>query len=86
MSKYKQGGILSIVYDVWISGTKMGIDKKECINSIEIKETVDGADTATIQITDPEFLYIEDDIFLYLKLLPPKNNLELFQYIVLRNI
>lgn len=64
MSKYKQGGILSIVYDVWISGTKMGIDKKECINSIEIKETVDGADTATIQITDPEFLYIEDDIFI----------------------
>ena len=64
MSNYKQGGILSIVYDVWISGTKMGIDKKECINSIEIKETVDGADTATIQITDPEFLYIEDDIFL----------------------
>ena len=64
MSKYKQGGILSIVYDVWISGTKMGIDKKACINSIEIKETVDGADTATIQITDPEFLYIEDDIFL----------------------
>lgn len=64
MSKYKQGGILSIVYDVWISGTKMGIDKKECINSIEIKETVDGADTATIQITDPEFFYIEDDIFL----------------------
>ena len=64
MSKYKQGGVLSIVYDVWISGTKMGIDKKECINSIEIKETVDGADTATIQITDPEFLYIEDDIFI----------------------
>ena len=64
MSNYKQGGILSIVYDVWISGTMMGIDKKECINSIEIKETVDGADTATIQITDPEFLYIEDDIFL----------------------
>ena len=64
MSKYKQGGILSIVYSVWISGTKMGIDKKQCINSIEIKETVDGADTATIQITDPEFLYIEDNIFL----------------------
>lgn len=64
MSKYKQGGVLSIVYDVWISGTKMGLDKKECINSIKTKETVDGADTATIQITDPEFLYIEDDIFL----------------------
>lgn len=64
MSKYKQGGILSILYDVWISGTKLGLNKKECINSIEIKETVEGSDTATIQISDPEFLYLEDNIFL----------------------
>lgn len=64
MSKYKQGEVLAITYDVWISGTKLGLKKKECINSIQIKETVDGADTATIQISDPEFLYIEDNIFL----------------------
>lgn len=64
MSKYKQGGILAIVYDVWISGTKLGMSKKACINSIQIKETVEGSDVATIQITDPEFLYIEDNIFL----------------------
>lgn len=64
MSKYAQGGVLAITYELWISGTKMGLDKKECITSIEIKETVDGADTATIQISDPEFLYIEDNIFL----------------------
>lgn len=64
MSSYKQGGILAIVYDVWISGTKLELDKKACINSIEIKETVEGSDVATIQITDPEFLYIEDNIFL----------------------
>lgn len=64
MSKYKQGDILAIVYDVWISGTKLGMSKKACINSIEIKETVEGSDVATIQITDPEFLYIEDNIFI----------------------
>ena len=56
--------VLAIQFDVWISGTKITGDKKSCITSIDIKETVDGADTATIQITDPEFLYIEDDIFL----------------------
>ena len=56
--------VYSIVYDVWISGTKLGIEKKQCINSIEIKETVEGSDSAVIQITDPEFLYIEDDIFI----------------------
>lgn len=64
MSKYKQGEVLAITYDIWISGTKLIMDKKACINSIEIKETVEGSDTATIQITDPEFLYIEDDIFI----------------------
>lgn len=64
MSNYKQGEILSIIYDIWISGTKLEMEKKACINSISIKETVDGSDTATIQITDPQFLFIEDDIFL----------------------
>jgi len=64
MSKYKQGGILAIIYDVWISGTKLGMNKKACINSIDIKETVEGSDTATLVITDPEFLFIEDNIFL----------------------
>lgn len=56
--------VLAITYDVWISGTKLGTKKKSCINSIEIKETVSGSDVATLQITDPEFLYIEDDIFI----------------------
>ncbi len=56
--------VLAILYDVWISGTKLDADKKACINSVEIKETVEGSDVATIHITDPEFLYIEDDIFI----------------------
>lgn len=64
MSSYKQGEVLSILYDIWISGTKIELEKKACINSIEVKETVEGADSATIVISDPKFLFIEDNIFL----------------------
>lgn len=55
--------VLAITYDVWISGTKLDMDKKQCINSVSIKETVEGADSATIEIQDPEFRFIEDNIF-----------------------
>lgn len=55
--------LLAIAYDVWISGTKLSLEKKQCITSISIKETVEGADSATIEIKDPEFKYIEDNIF-----------------------
>lgn len=55
--------LLAITYDVWISGTKLSLEKKQCITSIAIKETVEGADSATIEIKDPEFKYIDDNIF-----------------------
>lgn len=61
---YKDGEVLAITYDIWISGTKLSMTKKACINSVEIKETVEGSDVATIKIADPEFLYIEDNIFI----------------------
>lgn len=64
MSSYKDGELLAIEYDVWISGTQLDINKKACITSIEVKETVDGSDTCVIKISDPEFLYIEDNIFI----------------------
>lgn len=55
--------VLSFMYDVWVSGTQLDLEKKSCIESIEVKETVDKSDSATIRINDPEFSYIEDDIF-----------------------
>ena len=54
MKKVPKDLVLAITYDVWISGTKLGIDKKQCINSISIKETVEGADIATIGIQAAE--------------------------------
>lgn len=64
MSEYKQGDVLALRWNVWISGTMLGIEKKTCIKSISIKETVDGADSATIVIADPYFWFIEDNLFI----------------------
>lgn len=64
MSKYDQKKLLAMTWNVWISGTKLSLEKKQCINSIEIVETVEGSDSASIGLSDPEFLYIEDDIFI----------------------
>ena len=64
MSNSKENLTSALTYDVWISGNKLGMDKKQCISSIEIKETVEGSDLATIVIADPEYLFIEDNIFI----------------------
>ena len=64
MSNAKEKITLAVTYDVWISKKILGIEKKQCIQSIEIKETVSGADTATLRIADPEFRYINDNIFI----------------------
>ena len=58
------GKVLTMNFDMWISGTKLSVAKKQCINTIEIKETVEGSDNATIKIADPEFKFLDDNIFL----------------------
>ena len=37
MSSYKNGELLAIEYNVWISGKKLGMDKKQCINNIHLQ-------------------------------------------------
>lgn len=56
--------VLSMNYNIGINFKdfkKEGLLKY--VNSIEIKETVEGADTATVLISDPEFKFISDDLF-----------------------
>ena len=60
---YKQGEILAITYDVWLSGTQLSAEKKAYVRSIHVKETVEGADSATLIVNDPEYLFLEDNIF-----------------------
>lgn len=64
MSSYNDGEVLSITYEVSIGGSKLDLERKQCIQSISVKETTNGSNTATIEILDPEMIFIEDDIFL----------------------
>ena len=61
---YKQGIVRAMYYDVWISGKKLSLSRKECIEQITIKETVSGSDSCTIKVADPDFKYINDNIYI----------------------
>lgn len=63
MDSYIDGEVLSIQYDISINGTQLDFDRKQCITSIAITESDEDADTATINVSDPEKIFIEDDIF-----------------------
>ena len=60
---YNQGELRAIYYEVYVGGNLLDLDRKECIEKITIRETVDGSDSCTIQIADPEMVYINDDIY-----------------------
>lgn len=55
-----------VIYCSWvisINGKELDLERKSCISSIEIDEECDGSDSCTISICDPEFKFIEDNIF-----------------------
>ena len=56
--------VLSCYYNVHINGKPISVDRRECIESITLEELDDGSDTCTIVVSDPEFKYIEDAIFI----------------------
>jgi phage protein D len=64
LSSFSNEKVLSIYYDLYFSGVKLPFEKKICVTSIEVKETEDGADNATIVINDIDFQIIEDNIFI----------------------
>lgn len=55
--------VLSCFWSVSLNGTALDQTRRECIDSIDIQEQCDGSDTATIVVNDPEFRFIEDNIF-----------------------
>lgn len=56
--------ILVPLFKVWIGGKELSFSRKNCITSVEIKETVTGSDSATLKISDPNFVFIDDTIFI----------------------
>lgn len=54
---------LTAQYDLWIAGVKLGVEKKQYITSVSINETDEGSDSATIEIADPNMVFINDNIY-----------------------
>lgn len=52
------------LWNVWINGIPLDKRRRSNVDSIDIVEQCDGSDTLTLVVNDPDFLYIEDNIFI----------------------
>lgn len=59
MSKIK-----TCYWDVFVKGKILNLARKRCIETIDMEELCDGSDTCSITIADPDFLFINDNIFI----------------------
>lgn len=57
------GKVLSCYWKVFINGKELDDSRRNCIESIDITEQCDGSDTCDIKVSDPNFIFIEDNIF-----------------------
>lgn len=51
-------------WNIYINGVNLLGTRRDCITSFSIDELCDGSDTLTVSISDPNFEFIEDNIFL----------------------
>lgn len=58
------GKVLSCYWKVSINGKELDLARRNCIEDIALGEQCDGSDTCTLKVHDPDFLYIEDNIFI----------------------
>lgn len=58
------GSVLNCFWEVSVNGKALDRARIECVDSIDIIEQCDGSDTCTLTLNDPEFLFIEDNIFI----------------------
>lgn len=56
--------VLSCYWSVSINGKELDKQRLENIDSIDILEQCDGSDTCNLTVNDPDFYFIEDNIFI----------------------
>ena len=59
----KQNTVLSCYWNVTIKGIELDQTRRECVESVTFDERCDGSDTLVIKIKDPNFVFINDNIF-----------------------
>lgn len=64
MSNESKSNVSSVYFQLWVNNVEIVGRAKACINSIEFDELCDGSDTCTLSITDPDFIFIEDNIYI----------------------
>lgn len=56
--------LLSCYWGVAINGAELDKPRREGIENIDIVEQCDGSNTCTLTVNDPDFFFIEDNIFI----------------------
>lgn len=56
--------VLACIWSISINGSTLDLQRKRSINSINISTACDGSDTATVEISDKDLVYINDNIFI----------------------
>ena len=56
--------VSSVFWQMYINNIEITGRSRACINSIEFDELCDGSDICTISIADPDFIFIEDNLFI----------------------
>lgn len=56
--------VLGCYWSVSINGQELDKSRRESIENIDIEERCDGSDTCTLTVSDPDFYFIEDNIFI----------------------
>lgn len=54
----------SLYWKLVVNGVEIKDRKRACVNSINFSELCDGSDACTLNLTDPDFIFIEDNIFI----------------------
>lgn len=55
--------VTSMFFRLWINNVEITGYRKACVQSFDIDELCDGSDTLTLNVIDPNFEYIEDNIY-----------------------
>ena len=55
--------VLSMYWKLTIKDKELTLAQKKCITSIDIDEKCDGSDTLTLKVSDPDFVFIDDDLY-----------------------
>ena len=58
------GKVLSCYWKVCINGKELDDARRRCVESIDIQELCNGSDSCSLKVYDPNFLFIEDNIFI----------------------